>query len=187
MEHFVRPDGSVCHIVEFDPESGKMVKSHGGQGFGEGSSWTRGQGWALYGFANSFAHTGKREYLDAARRVAAYCIAHIPENGLIPVDFRQPADVEWEDSCGACVIAGGLLTLAEHVPQEEREALMEPALRILRAIAETRADWTENCDAIVQGCSSACHADRHHITMVYADYFFLESLYRLAGEEIRMW
>ena len=28
MENFIRPDGSVCHIVEFDPETGVMVKSH---------------------------------------------------------------------------------------------------------------------------------------------------------------
>ena len=139
MEHFIRPDGSVCHIVEFDPESGKMVRSHGGQGFGEGSSWTRGQGWALYGFTNSYAHTGKQEYLDTARKVAAYCIPHIPESGIIPVDFRQPEDVKWEDSCGACVIAGGLLELAKFLPEAEREALVEPAFRILKAIADTRA------------------------------------------------
>lgn len=43
-------------------------KSHGGQGYAEGSSWTRGQGWALYGFANSYTHTGKQEYLDTAKK-----------------------------------------------------------------------------------------------------------------------
>ena len=187
MEHFIRPDGSVFHIVEFDPESGKMVRSHGGQGFGEGSSWTRGQGWALYGFANSYAHTGKQEYLDTARKVAAYCVPHIPESGIIPVDFRQPEDVKWEDSCGACVIAGGLLELAKFLPEAEWEALAEPAFRILKAIADTRADWTGDCDAIVQGCSAAYHADRHHFTMVYADYYFLEALYKLAGADIHMW
>ena len=68
LANFLRPDGSVCHIVEFDPESGRMVKSYGGQGYGDGSSWTRGQGWAVYGFANSYTHTGKKEYLEAARK-----------------------------------------------------------------------------------------------------------------------
>ena len=56
-ENFIRPDGSVCHIVEFDPETGKMVRSLGGQGYGEGSSWTRGQGWAVYG--RSEEHTSE--------------------------------------------------------------------------------------------------------------------------------
>lgn len=38
LAHFIRPDGSVCHIVEFDPEKGGMIRSHGGQGYGEGSA-----------------------------------------------------------------------------------------------------------------------------------------------------
>ena len=83
LNNFIRPDGSVRHIVEFDPETGDMVKSYGGQGYEEGSAWTRGQGWAVYGFANSYAHTGKQEYLDAAKRCAHYCIANLPESACV--------------------------------------------------------------------------------------------------------
>ena len=53
--------------------------------------------------------------------------------------------------------------------------------------ADTRADWSEGCDAIVQNCSAAWHDSRHHFTMVYADYFLIEALYRLAGTDVRMW
>ena len=38
MSAFVRPDGSVNHIVSFDPETGILLGSLGGQGYGEGSS-----------------------------------------------------------------------------------------------------------------------------------------------------
>ena len=187
LENFIRPDGSVCHIVEFNPETGSMVKSYGGQGYGEGSSWTRGQGWAVYGFANSYKNTGKKEYLDAAKRVAHYCMANLPESGIIPVDFRQPAEPAWEDSCGACVIACGLLEIAEHVPELEKNMYIGAAVKILKAIARNRADWGEDCDAIVQNCSAAYHSNYHHITMVYADYFFIEALYKLGGEGISIW
>lgn len=64
----------------------------------------------------SYRHTGKQEYLDTAKRIAHYCIANIPDNGIIPIDFRQPALPAYEDSCGACVIAGGLLEVAKEVP-----------------------------------------------------------------------
>lgn len=187
LANFVRPDGSVCHIVEFDPESGRMVKSYGGQGYGDGSSWTRGQGWAVYGFANSYTHTGKKEYLEAARKVADYCIANLPESGIIPVDFRQPQEPAWEDSCAACVIACGLLEVARHVSDSEKEKYENAAVTILRAIADTRADWTENCDAIVQNCTGAYHSPEHHFTMVYADYYFIEGLYKLAGIGRLLW
>ena len=187
LANFVRPDGSVCHIVEFDPESGRMVKSYGGQGYGEGSSWTRGQGWAVYGFANSYTHTGKKEYLEAARKVADYCIANLPESGILPVDFKQPPEPAWEDSCAACVIACGLLEVARHVSDSEKEKYENAAVKILRAIAENRADWTENCDAIVQNCTGAYHSPDHHFTMVYADYYFIEGLYKLSGIGRLLW
>ena len=163
------------------------MRSRGGLGYGEGSSWTRGQGWAVYGFVNSYTHTGKREYLDAAKRCAHYCIANFPENGIIPVDFRQPKEPAWEDSCGACVIAGGLLEIARHVSELERDMYVRAAVKILRAIADTRADWSRECDAIVQNCSGAYHSADHHFTMVYADYYFIEALYKLTGTGILLW
>ena len=187
MQYFVRPDGSVNHIVEFDPETGEMVRALGGQGFCEGSSWTRGQGWALYGFMISYIHTGKQEYLDTAKKVAHYCMACIPESGLIPVDFRQPEQPAYEDSCGACVIAGGLLELAGRLPAPEQAVYRNAALRILRAIDGQRADWSDSCDAIVQNCSAAYHADRHHFTMTYADYFFIEAVYKLKNIGRLLW
>ncbi len=187
MRYFIREDGSSIHIGEFEPDTGVFVKSHKGQGYGEGSAWTRGQGWALYGFVNSYTNTGKKEYLDTAKRVAHYCIANIPESGIIPVDFRQPAEPAWEDSCGACVIAGGLIELANYVPEAEKQAYLHPAVKILRTITETRADWNKDCDAIVQNCSAAYHDSRHHFTMVYADYFYIEAIYKLDHTGILLW
>ena len=187
MKHFIRNDGSAIHIGEFDPETGEFVKSHGGQGYGEGSAWTRGQGWALYGFVNGYTNAGRQEYLDTAKRVAHYCIANIPDNGIIPIDFRQPAEPALEDSCGACVIAGGLLEIARHVPELEKQMYVRSAVKILKAIAQTRAEWGKECDAIVQNCSGAYHSTDHHFTMVYADYYFIEALYKLTGRGILLW
>ena len=50
MAHHVRPDGSVNHIVVHDLETGEMIGVHGGQGYSGTSCWTRGEGWALYGY-----------------------------------------------------------------------------------------------------------------------------------------
>ena len=50
MNAFVRPDGSVNHIVIFDAETGKVKETPAGQGYAAGSSWSRGQAWAIYGF-----------------------------------------------------------------------------------------------------------------------------------------
>ena len=179
IDCFVRKDGSCCHIVEFDPYTGKRIKSLGGQGFGTGSSWTRGQAWGLYGFMISYIHTGDKRYLDTAIRIADYCLANIPDNGIIPIDFRQPAEPALEDSCGACIMAGGYLELARELG-EKGKVYLDAGKKILKAIAETRCDYSLDCDAFVQNCSVAYHSNDHHITMNYADYFFIEALHKLA-------
>lgn len=184
MENFIRPDGSVCHIVEFDPETGERIKSYGGQGYAKGSSWTRGQGWAIYGFMISYLHTGEKKYLNTAKKVADYCLAQIPENGIIPIDFRQPVDCDYEDSCGACVIACGLLELSKEIQEEKYRSA---ALKIIKVIDETRADWSRKCDAIVQNCSGAYHNTDHEMTMVYADYYFIEAVYKLKESGKLIW
>lgn len=70
QKYFVRKNGSVIHIGEFDPQSGEFLQSIGGQGYGRGCSWTRGQAWAVYGFTLSYLHTKKKSYLVTAERVA---------------------------------------------------------------------------------------------------------------------
>lgn len=187
MHQFIRDDGSSSHIVVFDPETGEKMHSLGGQGYDAESAWTRGQGWALYGFTNSYANTGKEEYLETAVKVADYCIANIPQSGIIPVDFRQPEDVALEDSCGACVIAGGLIELSKYVNIQKKELYLNKAVHILQTIANFRADFSEQTDAIVQNCTGAYYAETHHFTMVYADYYFIEALYKLRQTDFLLW
>ncbi|MCR4757180.1 MAG: glycoside hydrolase family 88 protein [Butyrivibrio sp.] len=188
MNSFVRDNGSVCHIVEFDPESGKRIKSYGGQGYAHGSAWTRGQGWGLYGFVNAYRNSGDRAYLRTAEKIADYCITRIDDSGIIPIDFDQPKEPAFEDSCGACIIAGGLIDLSEQIEDEEKKTkYLDIAFKIIKTIAEKRADYSKSCEAIVQNCSASYFNKKHHETMVYADYFYIETLYKLTGSAYFMW
>jgi unsaturated chondroitin disaccharide hydrolase len=181
-EAFIRADGSCSHIVEFDPEKGGAARTHGGQGYRDGSAWTRGQGWAIYGFAISRKLTGKREYLQAAKRVADYFASHIPQSGLIPIDFGQPSLPALEDSCGAAIAACGFVELARLCGDEGGARYGLAALNILHALDERRSDYGSGCDAILSHCSGAYHEPQsHHIHMVYADYFYIEALSKLAN------
>lgn len=185
---FLRADGSVRHIVEFDPETGAYIRSHGGQGYGHGSAWSRGQAWAVYGFALSYRYTKKQAYLDASKKVADYVLAHLPESGLVPCDFMQPAEPAWEDSCGAAILASGIWELAEVLPDGgEKERYRQGAWRIADALYRQRTDWTHSCDAIVQNCTAAYHDEKHHFPMSYADYYFIEAVYKMAGKNYAPW
>ena len=188
LAHFFHPNGSVKHIVEFDPQTGEMIKNYGGQGYDQGSAWSRGQAWAVYGFTISYIHTNDHKYLDAAKKVANFCISNLRADGLVPLDFKQPAEPAWEDSCGACIMASGLLEIARQVSGDEKEIYENAAVKILKAIYDLRTDFSQECDAIVQNCSAAYHDETgRHITMTYADYFFIEAIQKLKGIGISLW
>ncbi|MGN1369659.1 MAG: glycosyl hydrolase family 88 [Aristaeellaceae bacterium] len=184
LRTFLREDGSVEHIVCFDPETGAVADTQAGQGCVKGSAWSRGQAWGLYGFTLSYLHTGKAEYLAAARKIADFFIACAAKTGYVPLcDFRQKED-DLFDSCAGAVAACGLIELARAT---EEEAYLEAAVRILKALDQRCADWSEEEPAILQKCTGAYGSKDHHITMVYADYFFVEAMAKLSGEPLRFW
>lgn len=187
MTAFVRPDGSVNHIVEFDPFNGGVVKTYGGQGYEEGSSWTRGQTWALYGFMMSYIHTGKEEYLHTAKRIAHYFMANIPDSGIIPVDFRQPKEPRREDDTAAAIAACGLIEIAKAVGPYEKDFYLEAALKLLKTLDESRSDWSSDNDCILQNGSGAYFAKSHHHPIIYGDYYFMEAIFKLKGNDLYLW
>ena len=188
MKHFVRPDGSCNHIVCFDPETGAFLDNPGGQGYESGSSWSRGQSWALYGFVLSYLHTGKPEYLETAKRVANYFISQCATDWLPRCDFRQPAEPVIRDNAAGNIAACGLLELAKIVPELEAQSYYDAAVNILMAQEKDAADWTDDQPLIFTKCTSAYHdVPGRHITMDYADYFFTEAIGKLRGEKLLFW
>ena len=187
MKAFIRGDGSANHIVEFDPASGEMIKSYGGQGYGDGSSWTRGQSWGLYGFILSYLHTQNNAYLETAERIANYFIANIPDSGLIPVDFRQPEDVKLEDSTAAAIASCGLIELARQKDGRQQKIYLNAALKMLQALTKNSFNWNEEEDNLLTKCTAAYHDEKHEFSIIYGDYFFLEALMKLTDKELFIW
>lgn len=185
MKYFVREDGSVKHIVEFNPETGAYVTSYGGQGYGHGSTWTRGQAWAVYGFALSYIHTKENIYLQYARKTADYFISHMKQGSGIPVDFCQPEDCAWEDSTAAAIAACGLLEISKYV--QEKNIYEEKALELLQFLAEKRCNWDLECDNIVEKCTAAYHDEKHEFSIIYGDYYFIEAVWKITGQELFIW
>lgn len=185
----VRPDGSCNHVIVLDPATGDLLDTPAGQGYASGSSWSRGQSWAIYGFALTYRHTGDARYLAVAKRVANYFCSQVAQTGDVALlDFRQPAEPVCWDALADCIAACGLLEIARSCEGTERESWLRWALRILRATDERFCDWDEGRDGVVTMCSGAYHseADRH-VPMVYADYYFLEAVLRLAGKDTLLW
>ena len=188
IKHFLREDGSCNHIVIFDPWTGEVLEKPAGQGYAVGSSWSRGQAWALYGFTLSYMHTKEKRYLEAACRVANYFISNIREDGLTDSDFCQPKTEERIDNIAGAVAASGLLSLAK-LCNENQEKYETEAMRMLQALHTKSANYSLEEAGILQQCTASYHDDGagRHVNIVYGDYFFIEALAKCKGHDLQLW
>lgn len=187
MQNFIREDGSCKHIVEFNIDNGEMICNYGGQGLDINSSWTRGQSWGLYGFVLSYIHTNEQKYLDTAEKIAKYFVSNIPENGLIPVDFRQPSDITWLDDTAAAIASCGLIELAKQLGEDKGKFYLDAALKMLHALTDNDVNWNENEDNLLTKCTAAYHDKNHEFSIIYGDYYYVEALMKLNEKELFIW
>ncbi|MDD6052010.1 MAG: glycoside hydrolase family 88 protein [Clostridiales bacterium] len=186
LREFVRPNGSCSHIIEFDPQDGKRVQEHPGQGYTLGSSWSRGQAWGLYGFTLAYLNTRDERYLDAATRIAAYFVDHIRPDGLTNCDFCQPAGEERIDNIAGACAACGLLELAKITGDA---AWRTAAERLVDGLLDHCCDWTDGSCGILTHCTASYHDDGagRHTNITYGDYFLVEALAKLNGTDPMLW
>jgi unsaturated chondroitin disaccharide hydrolase len=173
-----------------DPDTGALLETPAGQGFASGSSWTRGQAWALYGFALSYRHTGEDRYLEASRRIARYFLDEVSRFDFVPpVDFRAPEEPRKLDTSAGMIAAAGLLQLAGLGNDSENEGYHSGAIKMLQAIEAKYCDWNTDTDSIVQMGTAQYHGklEEFHVPLIYADYFFIESVYRLRHPDFQIW
>ena len=189
LTEILRPDGSSNHIVEYDMETGEILGKPGGQGFGEGSSWSRGISWAIYGMSLSYRYTGKQEYLDAAKRTAHYFIANAAMNDYdVIIDFRAPREPVYYDNTAAVCAACGLLELSEHVGEYEKDLYVTSALRLLHRITERFCSWNPEEDGITLCGSARYHREEdREVPIIYGDYFLVEAILRLLDRDFLIW
>ena len=206
MNTILRPDGSCHHVVDLDPHTGEMLDPFesikepigkgtdprtGGQGYGPGSSWSRGNSWALYGYALCYHYTKEQRFLDAAKRIAHYFISNLALNDWLPlVDFRAPAEPVLYDSSAGMIAACGLLEIAEHVPELEKHMYTESAHKVIMACEKKFCNWDNNVDGIMYGGTAAYKsqgAGTDGTSLIYGDYFFIEAVLRVLGKGFRIW
>lgn len=189
QKYMVREDGSVGHIGSFNPDTGDFIEQIGGQGYAADSSWSRGQSWAIYGFALSYHHTSKQAYLETAKKVANTFIANVALTDYIPlVDFKAPAVPVVYDTSAGLIAACGMLEIAQFVSEDEKVLYQTAAIKLIQAIADKYADWDLSRDAIIGGGTEAYHTpETYHVPLVYSDYFFVEALLRLLNKALFIW
>jgi unsaturated chondroitin disaccharide hydrolase len=188
LNRHVRADWSTSHVTDFNPDTGEFLKQDTAQGLSATSCWSRGQAWAAYGFAECYRETGNSTYLEAARRLADYCLLHLPEDRVPYWDYASPLmpdDVR--DSSAAAILASGLLSLSRLDPEPaQAECWHREALAILESLwrAYSSRDTQEPCLLLHATASKPAGYMDHGL--IYGDYYFVEALTRLTQPEAEL-
>jgi hypothetical protein len=102
----VRPDGSTIQSVHMLRSTGQVLFFHSHQGLSADSTWSRGQGWALYGFTQTAVSLHDIGLLEVAERLAGYVATHLPPRGVPPYDYAAPPGAPIDTSAGVITAAG---------------------------------------------------------------------------------
>ncbi len=186
-QYLVREDGSTAHEAIFNPDTGQFVRQSTHQGASESSCWSRGQAWALYGFARSYRLTGESDFLTTAQQCADYFLQHLPPDGVPHWDFSVAHEPDQpRDSSAAAIAASGLFTLAELVSDAAAERYRNAARQILETLctadylAEGDPEWEGILKHAVYHLHKGLGVDE---SVAWGEYYFVEALYKQIHRE----
>ena len=186
--HF-RPDFSSFHLVDYDANTGAVLKKQTVQGIADDSAWARGQAWGLYGFTMSYRESKEPTFLDQAAAIAEFYTTSpaMPSDDVPYFDFATFTrnDIpDYRDASAGAVAASALLELAEYVPAPAAQRYRAFAIKALRSLASPayRAAAGQNGNFLLMHTVGNYPAnDEIDVAMNYADYYFVEALLRCAA------
>jgi len=157
----LRDDGSTFHAARL-ADDGAVLERGTINGHADGSTWARGQAWAIHGLASAHRATGGyREELD---RAARYFLDRV--GGIPPWDFDAPPGPV--DASAGAIAAAALLDLGRE----------DDARRLAAAFPLNDGDG----DGLLLHASYRVPKGKGlDCATVWGDYFALETLLRLEG------
>ncbi|OAA69346.1 Six-hairpin glycosidase [Akanthomyces lecanii RCEF 1005] len=145
------PTFSTCHVANMCPKTGNILQRLTAQGYSDTSTWSRGQAWAILGFAQTYTWTKDETFLRTACGLADYFILRLAsapscvdqtQQGVragrhVPLwDFDAPVDEDspLRDTSAAMIAANGMLLIANSVATTGDFELFEKYYKAAMAI-----------------------------------------------------
>lgn len=183
MKHHFRPDYTSYHVVSYNNDGTVELKeTH--QGRNDESAWSRGQGWAVYGYTSCYRATMDTAFLKQAVLVADMIMERVKTNDSIPYwDYDAPARVETpRDASAASLTASAFLELSTFAPNGQKYFdYAETLLKNLSGAGYLALKGENNGFILMHSTGSLPHGSEVDTPINYADYYYLEALKRYKG------
>lgn len=173
LKFFIRHDSSTYHALDFDLESGRIIRKCTIHGVHDKSCWSRGQAWAIRGFFIAYHYSGKKIYQQTAIKLSNYYIDKIKGSNLPPWDFMADSASRYiVDSSAAAIAASAWLRFGnEKLESYGRMYLNKLFNNYLRPVNE---------DGILdKGCAYFKKGIGINESTIWGDYYLIEGLFHL--------
>ena len=180
LKNHFRADNSSYHVVDYDPETGEVIKKMTHQGFADESAWARGQAWGLYGYVLCYRETRDLKYLDQANKIASFVFNHpnLPKD-LVPYwDFNSPDIPKTSrDASAAAITASALYELDGY---DKKKGYAKKADAILYSLSKGYKSPAKQTGGfiLIHSTGHAPAKSEIDVPLTYADYYYLEALLR---------
>jgi hypothetical protein len=177
-----RSDNSTFHVLDFNPLTGELEKKQTFQGYADSSCWARGQAWAIYAYTFLYRETRNPKYLVQAQKAADYFLLQA-ERDRSPIPFWDFNDAEIpnvsKDASAAAIAASALLELSTYTnPDKGYYKQAGLILNVLCTDEYLASPGSNQFFLLKHSTGHRPHHDEIDVPLVYADYYFLEALYR---------
>jgi unsaturated chondroitin disaccharide hydrolase len=187
MQNHVRADGSTFHVVDYNTD-GTVFSQFTSQGASDGSTWSRGQAWGLYGFTMVYRYTKDNpsvpvsttsSFLATAQHLADYFITNLPPDFVPYWDFSKSGTAP-RDSSAAAIAAAGLLELSAYVAPTDSTRYRTAALNILSSLSSPAylGDRLATDGILLHGSANVPGNSGIDTSLIYGDYYFIQGCYR---------
>jgi unsaturated chondroitin disaccharide hydrolase len=181
MKNHFRADYGSYHVVDYDPETGKVLHKQTAQGYADESAWARGQAWGLYGFTMCYRETGDKAYLKQAENIAKFILnnPNLPKD-LVPYwDYNDPAIPNVpRDASAAAIMASALYELSTY--STDGKFYKAKADKILNSLNNNYQAplGADKGFLLLHSTGHKPAGTEIDVPIIYADYYYLEALLR---------
>ena len=180
MEEHYRDDYSCYHVVDYDTITGEVLGRGTLQGYSDSSSWSRGQAWGLYGFTMMSRETGDQDLLDFTEEIAGYLLSVMAEDPVPLWDYSVPdPTTEEKDASAGSIMASAFIDLYELTKNEVYLGAAKELLLKLSGPDYFNTD-IKNGGFLLKHCVGHKPAGSAiDVPLSYADYYYVEAIFRM--------
>jgi len=184
MQRQFRTDNAAFHVLDYSLATGTLLRKTTWQGYSDSSAWSRGQGWAVYGYTMMYRLTKDEKYREQANKIAAFILNHpnYPKDGIPYWDFDAPniPDALRDASAGA-LMASAFLELSDYVTGPLKQKYITAAETILTTLSSSQYLATKGTNGgflLKHSVGALPLKGEVDVALTYADYYFVEAMLR---------